>query len=62
MPRVTNGPDPDRLASQAWDLGDRIHAGTLTWAQGLEELAKRCPGYTAAEYREALDYGMLTSR
>jgi hypothetical protein len=62
MPRVTKGPDPDNLAQEAWDLGDRIHAGTLTWDRGLEELAKRCPGYAPADYRQALDHGMFTSR
>jgi hypothetical protein len=62
MPRVATGPDPARLAEEAFTVADLHRDGKLTRESALRELAARCPGYTSAEYEQAFGQGLLESR
>ena len=60
------------LFDVAYDVADAYRAGLLshlkggdwpeTWLALLAELKQRCPGFTDAEYQQALDRGFLDSR
>jgi hypothetical protein len=65
--------DGDRiLFDMAYDIADAYRAGLLshlresnwpeTWKALLTELKQRCPGFSDAQYRQALDRGFLDSR
>lgn len=60
------------LSDAAYSVADRYRSGQwpnlrnkewgLVWAFLLEELEKRCPGYSDKEYGVALDRGFVESR
>jgi hypothetical protein len=61
------------LKKAAYDLGSEIHAGKWSHVRDLarkpgpacveiiEELQRRCPGFTLPEYQEALSQGLYES-
>jgi len=60
----------DRLLSAAYDLCVEMRESPRWEAalnrvgdtEGLEELRRRCPGYTEQEYVQAIANGMMASR
>jgi hypothetical protein len=62
MARVTTGPDPTKLAEEAFTVAEWHHDGKLKCERALSELARRCPGYTRAEYEQALGQALFESR
>ena len=62
MPRITTGPDPKRLADEAFTVADLHRDGKLLRDAAVQELARRCPGYTQAEYERAFAQGLFESR
>jgi hypothetical protein len=61
MARVTTGPDPTKLAEEAFTVAEWHHDGKLMRERALSELARR-PGYTRAEYEQALGQALFESR
>lgn len=59
---MTKGPEPAKLAREAFAVADRYHEGTLTREQTMAKLTERCPVYSQAGYRRALGQGLLESR
>lgn len=55
-------PDPAKLAEEAFTLAERHHAGKLLREAALAELARRCPGYSRAEYERAFGQALFESR
>jgi hypothetical protein len=61
-----------RLAAEAYRLADEVRDGrwrhidlrkpVSAYAELTEELQKRCPGFSLADYRKALAVGMFESR
>ena len=62
MARVTTGPDPMKLADEAFTVAEWVHDGKLMREPALRELARRCPGYTRPEYEQALGQALFESR
>ena len=61
----------DKLYDAAWQLADEHRDGKLKFksadwdkqrAEMLAELERRCPGFSAAEYEDALAQGYKDSR
>ena len=62
MARVTTGPDPTKLAEEAFTIAEWHHDGKLTREAALRELARRSPGYSRAEYEQAFGQALFESR
>jgi hypothetical protein len=59
---VTRSPDRSQLAREAYRIADRHRDGLVSRTAALQELARRCPGFSDAEYRDAFARGLLESR
>jgi len=65
-------PSQDELDSRAYDVADEYRDGRSaqltgkdwrdTWRALIGELASRCPGFSEAEYDQALETGFQDSR
>ena len=62
MPRLTTGPDPKRLGDEAYTLAELYRDRALSREAALADLARRCPGYTTAEYERAFGEALFESR
>ena len=60
--REVRDPHPKKLADEAFTLAERHHAGQLLREAALVELARRCPGYSRAEYERAFGQALFESR
>lgn len=64
--------DASPLADAAYDVADayrsdrwpelKVKSWDEAWGFLLEELERRCPGFTREQYRHALDRGFVESR
>jgi hypothetical protein len=63
---------PEELADAAYAVADEFRSGRWpelkgrawgrVWERLVDELARRCPGFTREEYDRALDRGFVESR
>ena len=54
--------DREHLENEAYTVADLHRDGLLTQEDALAQLARRCPGFTRAEYERAFAQGLFESR